>query len=223
MKRIISILTILAVLICSTGFAGIHCEPPAVFGALRDTFTDTDDPTFTDTTAFSEDYDLFLLSDTDDDKNKETSDESEKDNISDDNDTVDTGSDTSGDAEDSGRSDDSGDPGNEESPEDTENSENPDDPDNTDDPTDKEEEEPEDEPAPPVFIDLPISDDYFSQTQYSFYNVGKYLQYRNETFTEQQSKPGIDLDVARGRVAQRACGRSCNRYRHRSYASRSQG
>lgn len=47
-------------------------------------------------------------------------------------------------------------------------------------------------------IAYPISDDYFSITQYSYHNIGMYMRYSGERFTENSSVPDIDLDIPEG-------------------------
>ncbi|MCR5331849.1 MAG: S8 family serine peptidase [Lachnospiraceae bacterium] len=215
MKRIISFLIIICFFICSTGFAGFDIQP-AVFDALCD-----DDPG------------LFLLSDTESgntDKNSNDSGISDKEedtasgekdqtgdtngsDISDKN-KENNGSDSSDKNTDNNGSGDKDKPENTNDPESSgetaENTEPGDNGDSSDtDPAGEESADTSDTdiiPELPETIDIPISDDYFSATQYSFHNTGTYLKYSGEQFTEQTSAQGIDLDVARGWMAYAADG-----------------
>ncbi|MBP5331155.1 MAG: S8 family serine peptidase [Lachnospiraceae bacterium] len=204
MKRIISFLAIICMLVSSIGFVGIS-DPPAVFCMPSDNYNENEE-------------ELFLLSDTankgnpDTDTGKDsvsTDKDKSSDNTAGNNDKDKSSDNTTGNNSNEKSSDSStGNNGNEKSSgsSDEESGASEDSgktvvPEDTEDPSDEEETV---ETPPPVAVKLPISDDYFSQTQYSFHNTGTYLKYGNETFTEQSSTPGIDLDVARGWYAYEA-------------------
>ena len=56
----------------------------------------------------------------------------------------------------------------------------------------------EDDAFPRNRVQYPVSDDYFSTTQYSLHNIGTYMRYVGDELIEQSSVERVDLDVARG-------------------------
>lgn len=166
--------------------------------------------------------DLFLLSDVNDGRDTAGDGTTADSNETSDNSSDSDNTDDSGNSEDSGKNDNSGD--NTHNPTDGNSGDNTDK--ETDDRSDRDEnaednasdsdtddntengdsenaeggdnpEDAEDTDDRPEF-DIPVSDDYFSITQYSYYNIGKYMRYIGDKFTEYASTPEIDLDIPGG-------------------------